>query len=716
MSEAQHLSQFRDPHPPQDEALTGASFQAFDIKRTLAVAAAAITLASPLALSQEARSQDPTPTPTAEPGEPTPTPTATPTPEATPEPTPTPTPTPTPETTPAPEPPVITPEQPSAPPAPEVVTPPSNPLVDRIDQIIEKTALAWANRQTPEGRFIDPVLNKVPSYGGPMIGQALIEVGLRHNNPELIRKGINALLYQIQYPDSDGFNAGFEAFGMGNSYYENQTKLANNPDWQVAAPKIAAFLESRAHLPVGESVKYCFTNPRCWSNLKLVKAYATISLQQANIATADPLAAARAARLTSETSSLLAQATKNSSRNARFYGDDLSLGEAGILSDPDKNPLAYNALSAMLLGQIIERVGKDNVPAAVMKTLERSAKAIVGMMAPDGDVTYIGRGQGQVWTPAAAASALAVAAKYTGDPELQKRYIEATELSIERLEKQYEPNVFGMPIVPHQMHSTKPSYLGVDSYANYGYNGLALELLSDARQALLEMTPVVSASISNKRAHRKGVFVDPSQTEFATIQDEDHWLAIHGDTSHPKDARYGFGLVAAMVKKANGDWTYAVQPNPKTDKLTSGGPVLTPKGSKQQLIPVGDRVKATRKGKVTVPGGWARTPGGRKAAKTTFVFNGKKGGVELGFKVPKSGNLAFRIWYEAGSKITKNRRGFTIKSPDGAVQTRQFNLPVRIQRANGKFHSAYEKNMRAIDVTTGTVKSGKAVKQKIRLR
>lgn len=581
-------------------------------------------------------------------------------------------------------------------------------LSGEAQQIVAATALAWKNHQTPDGRLIDPVLGIVPAYGSPMIGQAMIETGMALGDRDLVTSGIKAQVSQIELPDNKGFNVGFEVFGLADGYKWNQKHLADNEVWQQAQPLLQEFLKQRGALKVGESrdggVEHCFSERTCWSNLKLVKTFAKISLEGSGVLGGATAASGTGPNLSKESRDLLVQAAKNSSSNATRKGAKLQYGDAGILSDPTKNPLAYNALSAMILGHVAEDLGPAKTPKVVTATLQKNAKALVGLMAPDGDVAYIGRGQGQVWNVAATANALSIAAKNTDNPVWRGRYLAGVARAIGRLQTVHAPNAWGMPLVPRLANDISPDLKGIDHYASaVGYNGLALWALKDTVEVLKQVKDVPAQTIG---ADVNGTFVDPSHTKFATVKQGNVWYAVHGSTTH-KDARYDFGVVAAQEKK-DGKWKPALPYRPYTEEKTSGGPVIISEG--KTLVPVANSITSTTGGKVEITGGWSKAPNGKPSVEvgTKWTFKPEKDGVTMIFKPRKSHDYRFQVWYQKGSTIHATKRGMSVVEPNGRRETYTFNSPVKIKKLGKTFHSAYDENLGSSSITVHG-KAGKVI-------
>ncbi len=561
-------------------------------------------------------------------------------------------------------------------------TTPQN-LAARADSLVTSVAEAWTSHQRADGNFLDPVQGRGGGYGVTMIGQALVETGVAESNETFVQDGIQAEVYDAQHPTGGGF----EAFGLTDAYNWNQAHLATDPAWQSAAGEIASFLDTLDGPTTSPSTEACLGNPHCWSNKKLVAAFGNLELTNTELTNSSTTSVLGKTATLHADRSLLLQAASQTGKDARFAGTEMRFGDAGILSDPTKNPLAYHELSTMMLGRVVETLGPSKTSRAVQTAFQRSARAIVGLMAPDGDGAYIGRGQGQVWNVAAEVDALSLAARYSSDPTWRGRFLAGAERALNRLETTYTPGSWGMPLTPRLLNDREPNYSGIDEYATtVEYNGLALWALQDAVTQLRQTGPAPNEGIGSDA---DGVFVDPSHTKFAAVRKGDLWWAIHAGDTAP-DARYDFGLVAGE-RITNGMWKPAIPYRPFTNTKTSGGPVLIVHG--EHLVPVGDKITATAAGVVNVEGGWAERPGGQPVTRNVkWIFKPEANGVNMSFHSPGSHTYGFQTWYEEGSDVTATAKSLSVSEPNGRHESYTFNRPVTI--TDGPvYHSAYDENL-----------------------
>ena len=630
-----------------------------------------------------------------------------------------------------------------------LLSPPA--LGAQVSALVAGATDEWTLHQTPEGWLIDPVLGRATSsYGLAMTGQSMVVLGVSRADPALIEDGLRAELAEVAQPD-DG---GFELLALSEAFAWNDHHLAGMGAWAAARGAIATFIAT--HAPLVSDAGDCYSEERCYDNLKLVAAVADLSLLQTGLPnfTLGTPAAIRAEALAA-----LARAARNAGTDARRIGTPGFRG-AGILSDPGRNPLAYHALSTLMLGQAVQSLGAS-APASVIAAFSRCARALIGLMAPDGDVAYIGRGQGQVWTAAASIDALSIAAQMTRSATWRGRYLAGAALELSRLRALYPRDGWGLPLVPRlagglasglaggdsgQAPGQAPNYLGIDGYANtVQYNGLALWALSEAAHTLSLIPPTPYQAVPSTE---NGTFLDPSHTKFATVTDGSLWYAIHGTDSDPADARYGFGLISVERDTAQG-WRAVLPYPPLTSALTStpatSGPTLirdgrSPHGrsghgrsgdgrsGEQVLHPVKTRIAASSSGAVTIHAAWGaadgnaadgKTPGGKapaanaKAANpelaTTWVYrptstptsteDGAENSITLSFHAHANCAYQFPVWYWTGSQMRIGRAGLTITAPNGSSQSYDFSTAVAIHTSSEIYHSAYAEDLSSIILT-----------------
>lgn len=360
---------------------------------------------------------------------------------------------------------IIRPDKASAAAVPAGATASPAVLSKQAKDLVGSTSVAWLRHQSRDGRFTDPVKGKSSSYGTPMIGQALIETGVLAQDSNLINSGIRAQLSQISHPDNGGYNVAFERLGMAEAYGKNEKLLADYPFWQKSRAAVAQFVQARGYRGFNSRtsddspsfLKKCFSIASCYNNLKLVGAAASREVVASNIPTRDVVAIASSSSKKSSISvdRILRLAVRHTSSDSRLIGNDQ---KAGFLSDPPSkfsipsksvNPLGYNALSAEMLGGILDNAEINESTASLKSAFLRTARTIAGSMSPSGDLDYVGRAQGQVWVPAIATAALAKAIKYEDSPAWRNRYLVAIDTLLTRIATKHRASSgWGLALAP----------------------------------------------------------------------------------------------------------------------------------------------------------------------------------------------------------------------------------------------------------------------------
>ena len=121
-----------------------------------------------------------------------------------------------------------------------------------------------------------------------------------------------------------------------------------------------------------------------------------------------------------------------------------------------------------MLTQVVDRL---NPPSR--GRLGETLEALSVLAAPDGAAEYLGRGEGNVWVPAATAAAMIEGAALY--PERAGRYLAVAEAAVARLRALHLTPDRGLLVVPGEREGSD----GIDSYVHtVAYNGLALWALA----------------------------------------------------------------------------------------------------------------------------------------------------------------------------------------------------------------------------------------------
>lgn len=553
-------------------------------------------------------------------------------------------------------------QAPAGTPAAEVAGPSGDDLSVRASAIADEVVRRWASVQNSDGRFPDPIYGSGGDYGTAMLGYAMLRRGAQDGDKGLIRGGLDALLAQVDKPAGGAF----ELLVLARAYRWANGALPGNvvaaPFWAKAGPRLAADLSARGPIASQTASATCYADARCYNNLKLVSSLASLELIGTGLAPASTSALLADVGLRGRvTHRLTSRVPKETGTDVTRVGESAVSG-GGILSDPPRNPLAYHALSTMMLGEVLDELG-DAAPPAALKAYGRATRALLVLAAPDGDVTWFGRGQGQVWVPAITAAAAAGAAERTSSAVLRGRFLALAETSLTRLRSVYGVGPRGLPLVPGAVDAGVLGARAVDPYATTrGYNGLAVYALDRASATLKR----VAATATRVPSERTGVVRSPAQGGLAAITRGGLWVGIAAKSRAPEDARYSSGLLAMQQRDATGAWKPVVPGRPYNPQrvgtlaLKVGGRTLVASGSIAQPGP----------SSVTIRGGWAE-PGAPKSmvdrgTSWRWALEDQRT-LSITFRARATRQLVLNGLMGDGSSFRKVPFGFVVTNVDGSA-------------------------------------------------
>ena len=250
-----------------------------------------------------------------------------------------------------------------------------------------------------------------------------------------------------------------------------------NNEWLDADTRgaLAAHLQRFVAPAVGVRARPCQVKPRCYNNLKLVDAVATLQLVRTGLSS--PVAGTRLAdpaRFEEAARAFLAERVPAVVQpNLRLSSGALDVTDAAVLSDPLSNPLAYHTLSAALLVRAVRVLGVEAAPSTRLAA-RRALWALVALADPLGTVAWMGRGQDHTWIYAASTyAAIAGAAEFARETALAARLRRLAELTFAELLTRVGPA--GLAVGRGAARST---LVGLDrSQDTIVCNGLALTFL-----------------------------------------------------------------------------------------------------------------------------------------------------------------------------------------------------------------------------------------------
>jgi hypothetical protein len=568
-------------------------------------------------------------------------------------------------------------------PAAAAQAPTAATLSGEIRALVDRTASQWAGMTSPDGDFLNPFPADLArghgAFSPPLLTYALERAGERTGDRSLIAAAERAWPRSVDPSRASAFDM------LGAAYAYRRLALS-----EARRAQLADYM-SRYGIPLNGL--RCLMRPQCYSNLKLVDALAVLAITGAGVSSADPasrLANAAAARKTAaqlvnrRIPRVVDHATRVRVGSRRLRGT--------VLSDPPADPLAYHALSTFMLSEAVAELGPAASRAA-RRVRRETTNALAALLAPDGDASYLGRGQDQVWVPALAAAALANGARAAAcrHPARAVRYLGAAQRAVQRLERLHA-GPQGLQLVPGA--STRATADGIDGYAHtVAYNGLALFGLTAALDALAK---IPAAPIGKPPAERRLSVSDEDGSGLGVVSDGRVWLAVHRTPTNANDLRHDFGALALKRRTAAG-WTDLLAPRPLT-LLTadSGGPALIHRG--RPITPTGFNIHAEGR-VITVHGGYRA--GKRWVRLVHFRWRLTRRGARLSVSGAHRGDR-FRMlaWTPAGTGSAGPRALLA------AGARWSFSRPIRSRRLPG-YHSARVEQLDALEARLTAPKSGR---------
>lgn len=541
---------------------------------------------------------------------------------------------------------------------------------EQLGRLIDVSLEGLLARQQPWGGFDDPLAGPTFNYGAVGLGWLAVRRATPGPEGDAWRRAAALALQAGTRERAPGaYQTWMEALAM--------TSPADRQLDATTRAALSAHLVAYVRPAVGPGAQACAANPDCYSNLKLVDAVGSLQLARTGLRSAtagsrlaDPAATELLARR------FMASRVPRAQRpELRLRAGALTVTHAALLSDPARNPLAYHALSSAMLLRAVRMLGTRTPPVARLAA-QRALWALVALADPQGDVTWMGRGQQNVWTYAASVYAAVAGAAEFGEqePALAARLRRLADVALAELERRR--GEVGLALGPGPRRTLAGMDKSTDTIAA---NGLALIWLQLAA-AEAEAAAGPSAPIP---AHIPGaVALDPIAAGVATVRAGRIWLAVHQAATHPRDARYDVGLLAALVRDG-AHWRPVVGQRPNTHaarRAPSSGPLLVTAG--RILAPSGRLV--VRRGAVTLRGAWRA---GRRRLPARWRYEATSRGVRLRTPCPMHGRLRLIEWIPAVSPATLSNRG--VRLPDRTITV---SAPVRAARLAGlQASAAYER-------------------------
>ena len=475
---------------------------------------------------------------------------------------------------------------------------PHDPTVALASSLAVEMARPWPPQQERNGH-IRPGIGGGTRYGDAMIGYALLQDGLRRNDLPLAHAGLRAIGLAVSKAAIHALRGGshsvFEGLALAGAYNLARTRLARDSE----------FLRIRGEWQrvLGGITMIRLPATGYYGNHWLVEAVEVRELLRTGVRSTGPYAVlggwrSLAGRLSTQLINRRIPAM------ARQQSVRIAHRRAFVLSDPPDNPLAYQGLSFGLYARAIHLLG-HRASRAARRTLLEVANASLWLTAPDGDVGYFGRNQEEAWGLAGTAYGAAAAARLPGVGSRRAAALRTlARRTLLRLRDVHRVGRQGLNITPGVAASPVEGSRGADPAAGGApFAGLALALVDWSVPELAAGDPKLGRLPLDRSG---GAVLARGPSQFAVVRRGRLWYAVRGTPSykHPYELRDDFGLVSVKLLR-RGRWTQPMPLRPITNGAPdSAGPALQPGST--QAFPFGDRVTVSRRGVVTVYGGYRR--------------------------------------------------------------------------------------------------------------
>lgn len=484
----------------------------------------------------------------------------------------------------------------------------------------------WVGLQGRDGTFPDAILGAgVRSrYGEAMLGYSLLLSGLRDRRRAYLNAGLRAITWATRRARRayDG-DAPFENLAVAGAYTSMRRSAPGYRRFRRVRKRWERFMRSRVRVYIHRAGQPTDPLRRGYWNKWLVESIAMLDFLRSGLSSKRPGAALAQQgdtyrRIVSVVNDIVPDiAAQSTVPNGR--------GDFGlVLSDPPENPLAYHALSLGLIARAIRLLG----PAAgqpARQALLRMVDASWSLIAPDGDLAYVGRSQEQAWALTFTAYGAQVAAGLTRDRQRADRARGVAERAIARLVALHALTPSGLAITPAVGRDPVTARAGLDRYAHMvDYNGLTLLALNwaiaETRGRRTSTAPIGSDSVG-------ALVVDKGSPAMATVRTPSLWFAVKRSRSSLL-LQYDFGLVA-LKRRTGSRWRDVLPLRPIGTASDTAGPIFLAYGVRAE--PVGETLEARPDGTVVIDGGFADAAG-NIVRRARFTFVPLEGGVRLSFR------------------------------------------------------------------------------------
>jgi hypothetical protein len=473
----------------------------------------------------------------------------------------------------------------------------------RWARLSDRMAASWPKQQESSGRYRN-WLGGGTRYGEAMMGYGQLLVGLRTGKKAYVRSGLRAITWSATR--REGYwsrESALENFAMASAYNLARRSLSRDPAFRRVKRSWEAFL--RRVTPVGD---FFYRRGDRFSNHYVIESAGMLELLRTGLRSDRPLAALGGAR---------GRAASGARWMLLRYVPSYVARTGGILSDKPDAPLAYQGLSIGFYARALQLLGKSATGRA-RAALDRAVRTSWLLTAPDGDGGFFGRSMEEGWSLAGAAYAAEEAARLPGSSGgWDTRFRALTERALFRLRDVHGVGANGLFVVP-SLRQGKLGKRAVDGTPATSFAGLALVLTEWNLRAMAPGGRRAGILASDRPVRAQ---LGVGEGRFAVVRRGKVWFAVRRTRSvdRANDLRYDFGLVAFKAP-AGGVWRDVLRVRPRvTSGRDTAGPVL--RAGSAAGLPFGERMSVSRKGVVTIVGGF-RTAGGsvlRRGVRFTYA-------------------------------------------------------------------------------------------------
>ena len=546
----------------------------------------------------------------------------------------------------------------------------------QVDEVALPAVEMLLGTQLPDGSFEDPWRGRIGGSGLTRIVWVALRQASRLSGP--------AAQLRIE--------AAARSLALGTELTQVLPKwplaMVFDDDLQGYLPAYASLqseLEALGPLHASGTADLCYQMRGCFNNYVLAGKLLNLELADTHLRSADPAARLSDPHLVARTLRWMAhQLPRSTSETATVHIPSLGNRTGAALSDPSVYPLAYQALCTAMLTRATYLAGAA-APKAMRRLEVDALWELLGMTAPNGEVSWMGRGQDVVWSLAASFYAalqgsVLVAAQ---QPSLAVRLRALAELDLRALRGRLGPPGLRSRALPQVRGSA-----GIDSYYGpIGTASLALVWIELAREAISDVTGRLDALPS---AQQGAWTSDVRRTGLLTLRRGNVWLGVSARRFR-EDPRTGWGLLRALRLDRRGAWVSLLPAMPlaiSKGKAPPAGPVLVAGRSTSE--PSTEKASVGVSG-IVISGAWWGDAG---TVRARWIWAARGNGVQLTTSCPRRHTLWFTEWLPVVGPL---RHGLEWLSR-GAFAVR-YSRPIAIQALRGRYASARDASLRAYAVT-----------------